>query len=201
MLTNVYEGPTSAAIARLNQLTMCLEGYRIAWIEEAQSLSQRSLALLRPTIRAEGSQIWASWNPRRKTDAIDEFLRQRRPDNAIVVRSSWRDNPWYTAELEEERQLDLKLYPERYDHIAMRVAIYARVSADDKGQDAENELRELRDWVINSGHIISREYVDYESGRKGAEKRKQFTALFDDAAKSARPPAQLAGRSLRRANK
>jgi phage terminase large subunit len=94
-----------------------LEGYRIAWIEEAQSISQRSLALLRPTIRAEGSQIWASWNPRRKTDAIDEFLRQRRPDNAIIVRSSWRDNPWFTPELEEERQLDLKVYPERYDHI------------------------------------------------------------------------------------
>jgi hypothetical protein len=57
-----------------------------------------------------------SCNPRRKTDAIDEFLRQRRPDNAIIVRSSWRDNPWFTPELEEERQLDLKLYPERYDH-------------------------------------------------------------------------------------
>ena len=94
-----------------------LEGYRIAWIEEAQSLSQRSLALLRPTIRAAGSEIWASWNPRRKTDAIDEFFRQRRPDNAIIVHSNWRDNPWFTAELEEERQLDLKLYPERYDHI------------------------------------------------------------------------------------
>jgi DNA invertase Pin-like site-specific DNA recombinase len=65
----------------------------------------------------------------------------------------------------------------------MRVAIYARVSADDKGQDPENQLRELRDWVINSGHVISREYVDYESGRKGPEKRKQFGALFDDAAK------------------
>jgi DNA invertase Pin-like site-specific DNA recombinase len=51
----------------------------------------------------------------------------------------------------------------------MRVAIYARVSTDDKGQDPENQLRELRDWVINSGHIISREYVDYDSGRKGAE--------------------------------
>ena len=36
----------------------------------------------------------------------------------------------------------------------MRVAIYARVSADDKGQDPENQLRELQDWVINSGHII-----------------------------------------------
>ena len=65
----------------------------------------------------------------------------------------------------------------------MRVAIYARVSTDDKGQDPENQLRELRDWVINSGHVISREYVDYDSGRKGAEKRKQFAALFDDAAK------------------
>jgi DNA invertase Pin-like site-specific DNA recombinase len=65
----------------------------------------------------------------------------------------------------------------------VRVAIYARVSTDDKGQDPENQLRELRDWVINSGHTISREYVDYESGRKGAEKRKQFAELFSDAAK------------------
>ena len=65
----------------------------------------------------------------------------------------------------------------------MRVAIYARVSTDDRGQDPANQLRELRDWVTNSGHVISREYVDYESGRKGAEKRKQFAALFDDAAK------------------
>ena len=50
----------------------------------------------------------------------------------------------------------------------MRVAIYARVSTDDKGQDPENQLRELRAWAINSGHKISQEYVDYESGRKGA---------------------------------
>jgi DNA invertase Pin-like site-specific DNA recombinase len=65
----------------------------------------------------------------------------------------------------------------------MRIAVYARVSTGDKGQDPENQSRELRDWVINSGHIISREYVDYDSGRKGAEKRKQFGALLDDAAK------------------
>jgi DNA invertase Pin-like site-specific DNA recombinase len=65
----------------------------------------------------------------------------------------------------------------------MRVAIYARVSTDDKGQDPENQLRELRDWVVNSGHIISQEYVDYESGRKNVAKRKQFATLFDDAAK------------------
>ena len=39
-----------------------LEGFRIAWIDEAQSLSARSLALLRPTIRHEASELWASWN-------------------------------------------------------------------------------------------------------------------------------------------
>ncbi len=94
-----------------------LEGFKIAWIEEAQSLSQRSLTLLRPTIRAEGSEIWASWNPRRKTDAIDEFLRQKNPDGSIVVEANWRHNPWFPQELEAERRLDLKLYPERYAHI------------------------------------------------------------------------------------
>ena len=65
----------------------------------------------------------------------------------------------------------------------MRVAIYARVSTDDKGQDPENQLRELRAWCANAGHTIVEEYIDRESGRKGADKRKRFAALFEDAHK------------------
>jgi phage terminase large subunit len=124
-----------------------LEGYRIAWIAEAQSLSQRSLTLLRPTIRAEGSQIWADWNPRRKKDAIDEFLRQQKHDNAIVVRANWRDNPWFTKVLEDERQTDLRLYPERYDHIwegeyakAFEGAYFAQGLAQAKAQGRIGKL-------------------------------------------------------------
>jgi phage terminase large subunit len=94
-----------------------LEGFRIAWIDEAQNLSARSLSLLRPTIRADGSELWASWNPRRKSDAIDDLLRARQPPGAIVIKACWRDNPWFPAVLEEERRLDLALYPDRYDHI------------------------------------------------------------------------------------
>src|SRR6185437_13836094 len=94
-----------------------LEGFRRAWLEEAQTISHRSLTLLRPTIRAEDSEIWASWNPRRKSDAIDEFLRVKTPENAVVVRANWRDNPWFTQVLEDERKLDLSRFPERYDHI------------------------------------------------------------------------------------
>ena len=60
-----------------------LEGFDIAWVEEAQTLSARSLSLLRPTIRKEESELWANWNPRRKKDAIDEFLRQKKQDNAV----------------------------------------------------------------------------------------------------------------------
>lgn len=48
-----------------------LEGYDCAWVEEAQSLSQRSLDLLRPTIRKPDSEIWFTWNPRQATDPVD----------------------------------------------------------------------------------------------------------------------------------
>jgi PBSX family phage terminase large subunit len=94
-----------------------LEGFGIAWIDEAQNLSARSLSLLRPTIRAECSELWASWNPRRRSDAIDDFLRARQPPGAIVVDANWRDNPWFPSVLEQERKLDLSLYPDRYQHI------------------------------------------------------------------------------------
>ena len=95
-----------------------LEGFRRAWIEEAQALSARSLTLLRPTIRAAGSELWASWNPRRKSDAVDDFFRGAQPvAGASVICANWRDNPWFPAELEAERLIDLERYPDRYDHI------------------------------------------------------------------------------------
>ncbi len=93
-----------------------LEGYRIAWVEEAQTLSERSLSLLRPTIRADGSEIWFSWNPTRKSDAVDKFLRSPPPTGAIVVKANWRDNPFWNATLEAERKLELERYPDRYEH-------------------------------------------------------------------------------------
>jgi len=94
-----------------------LEGFRIAYIEEGQNFSERSLELLRPTIRLPESQIWAGWNPTRKIDAIDKFFRINPPSNAIVVRTNWRDNPWWNDVLEKERLHDLEHYAERYDHI------------------------------------------------------------------------------------
>jgi phage terminase large subunit len=94
-----------------------LENYGVAWIEEAALITERSLALLRPTIRAEGSEIWATWNPRRRSDAIDRFFRgEQKPENAVIVEANWLHNPFVPATLDEERRLDLRVYGDRYLH-------------------------------------------------------------------------------------
>ena len=64
----------------------------------------------------------------------------------------------------------------------MRVAIYARVSSTNENkQDPENQLRQLREWCVNAGHEIVREYVEHVSGGKGKEQRPQFAAMLADA--------------------
>lgn len=117
-----------------------LEGFKRAWIEEAQTISQRSLNLLRPTIRAEGSEIWCGWNPRRKNDPVDLMLRgETLPTGSVVVEANWRDNPWLPNVLEQERLDCLKTQPDQYDHIweggyasVTAGAYYARQIADMK---------------------------------------------------------------------
>lgn len=95
-----------------------LEGYDIAWVEEAQALSQRSLDLLRPTIRREGSELWFSWNPKSATDPVDAFLRgDSTPPNTVVVETSWRDNPWLPEELRTELEWDRQRDPAKYAHV------------------------------------------------------------------------------------
>ncbi len=94
------------------------EGFRRAWVEEAQTLSTTSLNLLRPTIRADGSEIWASWNPRRKTDPVDVLLRgPAPPTGAVVVKADWSDNPWFPSALQQERLDCLRGAADQYEHI------------------------------------------------------------------------------------
>ena len=95
-----------------------LEGYHRAWVEEAQTLSDRSLTLLRPTIREEASEIWFSWNPTRPTDAVDQMLRGSKvPTGTVVTKANWDNNPWFPGVLEQERLDCIANQPERYAHI------------------------------------------------------------------------------------
>ena len=100
------------------------EGFHRFWGEEAHTISKRSVGLIRPTIRWENqrlgmtSEMWWSWNPQRRTDAVDAMLRgDGLPSGAIVVNANWSDNPWFPKVLEQERQDCLRLTPDQYDHI------------------------------------------------------------------------------------
>jgi phage terminase large subunit len=95
-----------------------LEGFDIALIVEAQAVSQRSLDLLRPTIRKEGSEIWAEWNPETEDVPIDQLLRGKNaPADSIVVEANWRDNPFFPEVLRREMEEDKLRDYDKYLHV------------------------------------------------------------------------------------
>lgn len=63
----------------------------------------------------------------------------KKPAGAVSVQVNWRDNPWFPTVLGEERQADLRLYPDRYEHVweggyarALEGAYFARQLAEAK---------------------------------------------------------------------
>jgi len=140
-----------------------LEGYDIAWVEEAQNLSERSLTLLRPTIRAETcrhcrqekkvvqrkqleclpgkahdfvkSELWFSWNPEKPDDPVDAMLRGAHPPpDSVVIESSYKDNPFFPDVLRAEMEWDKSRDTAKYQHVWMG------------GYDTRGESRVFTNW-------------------------------------------------------
>lgn len=93
-----------------------LEDFGRAWVEEAQSLSQRSLDLLLPTIRAPGSEIWFSWNPEQPTDPVDAFFAGG-VDGGVHIHNTYLDNPFCPDVMRVEAERLKKSDPVAYEHI------------------------------------------------------------------------------------
>lgn len=115
-----------------------LQGYKRAWAEEAQALSQRSIDLLRPTIREEGSELWWSWNPETDDVPVDMMLRgKNKIADSVVVEANWRDNPFFPDVLYGEMEADKARDYDKYLHIweghyrrTLDGAIYAKELRD-----------------------------------------------------------------------
>jgi phage terminase large subunit len=126
-----------------------LEGYDRAWIEEAQSVSAESLQMLIPTIRMNGSEIWASYNPNTEEDAI-ESLKLR--EGAVVIKCNWNDNPWFTEKLAKDREADYKFNPELARHIwegeYLSQADNSVMSRLAVHEAMEREISDEGDWEI-----------------------------------------------------
>jgi phage terminase large subunit len=95
-----------------------IEGVDRCWVEEAQSISDSSLAKLIPTIRKPGSEIWYTFNPSLRSDAVyQRFIDNQPPPGAYVKKVSYRDNPWLSEESKQEIAFLKETDYEEYLHI------------------------------------------------------------------------------------
>ena len=177
----IFEGLASHTAESIKSL----EGFDIAWFEEAQSCSQRSLDLLRPTIRKPGSELLFTWNPSMPTDPIEILLRgDNPPPDAIVKEVNFVNNPWFPDVLQEEMEYDKKRDPDKYAHIWLgdyvknsETRVFKNWSIDEFEAPADAVHRFGADWgfatdptVLVRCHIVGRKlYIDYEAYRVGCE--------------------------------
>jgi len=171
-----------------------LEGFDIAWCEEAQSLSQRSLDLLRPTIRKPFSELWFSWNPNDPSDPVDILLRgEHPPGGAVVIEINWHDNPWLPDELRQEQADDQRRDPDKWAHVwggnysrNSEARVFRNWTVQEFDTPADAVHRFGADWgfavdptVLVRCHIEGRNlYVDAEAWQVGCE-IDRTPALFD----------------------
>lgn len=162
-----------------------LEGFDRAWFEEAQNASDKSLTLLRPTIRKPGSQLWFGWNPQFETDPIDVLLRGAElPPGAVVVRANYMDNPFLPAELLDEMEYDKRRDPDKYAHVWLgeyqrnsEARVFRNWTVEEFDSPAGAHHRLGADWGFSVDptclircHIDGRKlYVDYEAYMVGCE--------------------------------
>lgn len=162
-----------------------LEGYDVAWVEEAQSISQRSLDLLRPTIRKPGSELWFSWNPSLDTDPVDLLLRgDNPPPGAIVVQANYLDNPWLPDVLRDEMEYDKRRDPDKYAHVWLgeyqrnsEARVFRNWTIQDFDRPPGTVFRLGADWGFAQDPTVlvrcsidgNRLYIDYEAHMVGCE--------------------------------
>lgn len=96
-----------------------LYGFTDVWVEEAQRLSKRSMELLLPTIRAEGSVFFFTFNPELESDPVyKRFVSERDTlDDALVIEMNYDDNPWFPEVLRVEMEASKRRSMEDYLHI------------------------------------------------------------------------------------
>ena len=94
-----------------------LEGVDRVWVEEAERVSERSWNVLVPTIRVAGSEVWVSFNPYLESDPTYQRFIASPPAGAIVVKTSYRDNPWLSDEIRADIEHMRRVDPEAAAHV------------------------------------------------------------------------------------
>lgn len=87
--------------------------------EEAEDATERVWSVLIPSIfRTPKAECWVLWNPRTRGSPTDKRFRgEHIPARTEVLELSYRDNPFFPAELEEQRLNDFRRDPQLYAHV------------------------------------------------------------------------------------
>lgn len=182
----------------------------IAWVDEAEQVSEMSWRTLIPTVREQqspeeaargvfwSSEIWLTWNPGSEKSATNQRFNINATDDMKIVKMNWSDNPWFPEVLNDERKRDLAARPADYAHIwegEYRSRSDAMVFSNWKMREfvapPNAVFRFGADWgfsidptVLVRGYLDGRTlYVDYEAYAVGCEVDKT-PALFDQVPKS-----------------
>lgn len=162
-----------------------LEGFDIAWFEEAQTASQTSLDLLRPTIRKPGSELWFSWNPNHADDPIDKLLRSETlPPGSVVVQANYMNNPWLPDVLKTELEYDRSRDIDKFNHIwlgqykkSSGARVFKNYIVEEFERPEGTVFRLGADWGFSVDPSVmircsvdgNRLYIDYEAYMVGCE--------------------------------
>lgn len=114
---------------------------RLAWVDEAESVSDVAWTKLDATVREEGAEVWITWNPERKESPTHKRWRVSPPPHSKIIELNWRDNPFFPSTLNQKRLNDLDARPDQYDWIweggfrtSVEGAYYAKALALAKAQ-------------------------------------------------------------------
>jgi phage terminase large subunit len=171
-----------------------MEGFSRLWLEEAQTISQKSLDIATPTFREPGSQIWASWNPIKATDPIDVLFSENKDDpDFALIEVNYYDNPWFPDVLRKDMERDKRRDPDKYAHVWLgkyqrrsEAAVFRNWTVQDFETPANARFYFGADWgfsidptVLIRCWIDKRTlYVDAEAYQVGCE-IDRTPALFD----------------------
>lgn len=123
-----------------------LEDFGIAWCEEAQRLSARSLKLLLPTMRKEGSEVWFSWNPDQPDDPVEKLFAGLEPHEGLAIHVNFDQNPLCPQTTKDDAARHRRVDPETYDHIYLGAYNTKREAIIFNGAYREGSVEVGWDW-------------------------------------------------------
>lgn len=97
------------------------EGVDICWIEEGEGLTETQWAIIDPTIRADGAEIWLLWNPELVSDFVQTKLPRLLGDDCIVKHINYTHNQFLSDSAKSKAERLKSVDIEAYNHIYLGI--------------------------------------------------------------------------------